>query len=403
MRYKFTAIDRGGATAKGEREAEDEKSLSRTLRAEGFLLTSASVSGNLFSWRNSLPLVSGRVGLAEKMIFARNLAVMVGAGLAMTKALEALEEQSANKKMKAIILRLKEAIIKGVPFSEALAKERAVFGDFFIHMVEAGEVSGKLENSLKLLARQMKRDRDLNAKVLGAMMYPAIVIMTLVSIGTLMLIYVVPALTQTFKELGIQLPPTTRFIIALSDFLVNHSLIAFSAAVFVIFAAYRLLKTKRGKTWFDFGILRAPVFGPLTQKLNAARVSRTLASLIAAGLSITKALEIASRVVTNTEFRESLAGAVAQIEKGRNISQILRDWPRLYPPLVTQMVAVGEETGSLARMLQRIALFYEEEVSNTTKNLSAIIEPLMMIAVGAIVGFFALSIIQPLYSSLAGL
>ncbi|MBI2054927.1 MAG: type II secretion system F family protein [Candidatus Sungbacteria bacterium] len=403
MRFHYTAIDRAGAVQKGEREAVDEKELSRTLRQEGLLLTLARPAGKDAGISYLLTFSIGGVSLVDRMVFARNLGVMVGAGISVTRALEALEEQSKNKKFKLVIGDVKKRIREGISLSAALNAHRQVFGDFFVHMIEAGEVSGKFEGALRLLARQMKRDHDLRAKVRGAMMYPAIVFTALVGIGILMLVYVVPTLTQTFKELEIQLPPTTQFIISASDFVQNYAIYTLGGSIMLAYVAYRALRSSAGRAAFDQVILRVPVLGPLTQKLNAARMSRTLASLIAAGLSITKALDITSRVLGNSRFRDAMKNSAVEIEKGRPFSEILKNSPDLFPPLVIQMISVGEETGTLSRMLLRIALFYEEDINNTTKNLSSIIEPIMMIFIGAIVGFFAISMIQPLYSSLSGI
>ncbi|MBI2097181.1 MAG: type II secretion system F family protein [Candidatus Sungbacteria bacterium] len=404
MLYHYTAVDRAGATQKGDREVPDEKALAKALRDEGFLLVSARTRiSPLAHIARIASMPFGGVSLLERIVFARNLAVMIGAGLSMTRALEAQEEQTRSRQFKKIIRGVRESILGGVSFSQSLESHRKIFGDLFIHMVEAGEVSGKLEKSLKLLSRQMKRDYDLRRKVRGAMMYPSIVFMALIAIGVLMLIYVVPTLTQTFKELGIKLPLTTRVIIAASEFATNYIFFALGGLLIVIYLFYLWFRSDSGKRVWGIIFLRLPVFGPLTKKLNIARMTRTLASLISAGLSITRSLEITGRVVGNARFQESLGASVGEIEKGRPFSEILRTWPDLYPPLVFQLISVGEETGTLSRMLLRIALFYEEDVNNTTKNLSSIIEPLMMIVIGAIVGLFAISMIQPLYSSMAGI
>lgn len=401
MLFTFTAIDRAGTTQKGEREAEDEKALARALRLDGMLLSTAKKKGAGLSALPSFTL--SHVSLVERMMFARNLAVMVGAGLSMTRALEALYEQASNKKFKTIIQNVSKGITSGQSFSQALLPEKEIFGDFFLSMIEAGELSGKLEGTLKLLARQMKRDHTLRSKVKGAMMYPAVVICALLGIGVLMLIYVVPTLTQTFAELEIPLPATTKFIIFFSNSLQSFGVYMGAALLLLIAFAARLMKTPKGKFVFDNAILKVPIIGPLVANLNIARMARTLSSLIAAGLSITKALSVSAHVVGNVRFKASLEEATREIEKGRTLSQIFAQYPDLYSPVVIQMISVGEETGSLSRMLIRLALFYEEEVHSVTRNLSSIIEPILMVAIGILVGFFAISMIQPLYSSLAGL
>ncbi|MBI4134546.1 MAG: type II secretion system F family protein [Candidatus Sungbacteria bacterium] len=396
MLFRYTAIDRTGAAAAGEREAVDEKSLAKALRSEGFMLTAARPKSSVWQF---LPDIRG-ISLVEKMMFARNLAVMVGAGLSMVRALEASEEETSHLKFKRIIADLRQSITKGMSFSQALSRHREVFGDFFVHMTEAGELSGKLEYSLKLLARQMKRDHDLHSKVASAMVYPGVVFSALILIGVLMLTYVVPTLAHTFRELRVPLPWVTQLILALSESFLRYGFFVGALLIIVLYALYRLFRSRPGEAMFDRLILKVPVFGSLVQRFNAARFSRTMASLIAAGLPITKALEITARVVGNTQFQISLHGFITEIEKGKALSFAMRQQPNLYAPLVTQMIAVGEETGTLGRMLLRVALFYEEEVATATKNISSTIEPVMMIFIGAAVGLFAVSMIQPLYSSI---
>lgn len=407
MRYAFRAVDKNGATIAGEREAGSERELSDSLRHENLLLLEGRPSSLLTRHRLKIdlkfPNPFRRVTLVERMVFARNLAVMVGAGLAMTGALEALAEQSQNQRFREIIDTVREAVVSGKTFAEGLMPYQHIFGPLFIHMVQAGELSGKLEQVLKLLARQMKRDHDLRAKVRGAMLYPAIVVGALVVVGTVMMVYVVPVLTKTFTELEIQLPLSTRVIIGVSNFLVSYFFYALIGAVLSGFGAFRVAKSAVGKRLFDTLVLRVPIFGPLIRKLNSARFARTLSSLLSAGISITQALKVTALVLGNSQFKNSLASAAEAIERGRPLNETLHDRQDLFPPMVTQMVRVGEETGTIAPMLLRIALFYEEEVTETTKNLSSIIEPVLMIVIGGVVGFFAVSMIQPIYGGLGNL
>jgi len=406
MLYTYTAVDKNGQSSSGEREAENERDLAGKLKNEELFLLEArekkrSVRGS-FSVSAFISRFRG-VSLVERMMFSRNLAVMIGAGLSLTKALKASEKQTANQKFKALISGLRESVLKGKSFNEALALHEKTFGPLFIHMIESGEASGKLEYTLKLLARQMKRDHDLISKVRGAIIYPAVIIFALVIVGALMMIYVVPTLTATFRELNISLPPTTLFIIITSEILINYYLLILGLIPVAVYAVTLFLKTERGKRYQSTVAIRLPIFGALIRKFNAARFSRILSALLSSGLPIARSLEITSKVLGNVHFKNSILKASLEIQKGRNLSAILGERPELYPPLVTQMLEVGEETGTLSRMLLRLALFYESEVSSTTKNLSSIIEPLLMIIVGTMVGFFAISMIQPIYSGLGGL
>lgn len=408
MLYTYIAINRGGQTITGESEAENEYDLGTRLKKDELLLLSAARAGGgeKASWRrlfSGILRMFSRVSLVEKMTFARNLAVMIGAGLSMTKSLEALRDQTENKMFRRMIEQILEEITQGNNFAEGLRKFEDTFGILFINMVASGEASGKLEGVLKLLARQMKRDYDIRSKVRGAMIYPAIIVSFLIIVGALMMMYVVPTLTATFTELGIELPLLTRIIIGASNFLLGFWWLAILFVALAVFLSYRALKTAVGKNIFDRLVLKLPIFGPLIQKFNSARMSRTLASLIASGVEITKALNITASVLGNSLFRDAIGSAAEGIQKGKQMNAILKEYPKLFPPIVVQMVGVGEETGTISRMLLRLAIFYEGEVSDTTKNLSSVIEPVLMIVIGGVVGLFAVAVMQPIYSGMGGL
>ena len=406
MLYTYRAVDQGGKTVSGEREVGSERELADVLRHDGLLLLEAKSpqeAKDRFQFLKNFSLPFRRVSLVERMGFSRNLAVMIEAGLALTRALETLAEQTTNQKFREMLLAIRTGVTGGKSFAESLRPHQNVFGVLFINMVESGEISGNLVYALKILARQMKRDYDLRSKVRGAMIYPAIVISVLVLIGILMMVYVVPTLTQTFSELNVELPITTRIIIASSNFLLAYYWYLAGVGIIGVGVAIQLLRSERGRRIFDGLILGVPIFGPLVQKFNSARFARTLSSLIASGISITRALEVTASVLGNYHFRKSFEEAALEIQHGKPLSDILRRYPKLFQPMVTQMVEVGEETGTIVRMLLRLALFYEEEVTNTTKNLSSIIEPLLMVVIGAMVGFFAISMIQPIYGSLGNL
>jgi type IV pilus assembly protein PilC len=278
-----------------------------------------------------------------------------------------------------------------------------VFGPLFINMIESGEISGNLEKVLKILARQMARDHELRSRVRGALIYPVIVFGALIAVGVLMMIWVVPTLTQTFTELGIVLPVTTRIIIASSNLLLHYGWYVAGLAILLLAVLLRLLRSPVVRRVTDTLILKVPIFGPLVQRFNSARFARTLASLISSGIPITRSLEVTASVLGNVNFRAAVEAAREAIGRGHQLAGVLQERPELFPPLVIQMIQVGEETGTLSRMLLRLALFYEEEVAAITKNLSSIVEPVLMIIIGSIVGFFAISMIQPIYGGLGNL
>ena len=403
-KFSYRAVKAGGEEISGSKDAKDRYELAEELRKQGYTLTSykEEKAGGGVSFISKLQVIT-TVSISEKMIFARNMGVMVGAGVSMVKALEILSRQTKNKKFSNTLLSLATEIRKGRPLSEAMAGYPKIFSSLFCSMVRAGEASGKLEESLKLVSQQLERDHDLKRKVKGAMMYPAIIVMAMILIGILMMIYVVPTLTSTFNELGVELPTSTKFIIATSNFFASQSLLAVGLVLATVGAFAYFVRSAPGKKLVSTVSLYIPVISGLVKKMNSARTVRTFGSLIGSGVEVLEALEITEEVIQNNHFKEVIKGARTNIQKGRPISETFIANEKLYPILVGEMMAVGEETGKLSEMLERLAEFYEGEVSAQTKDLSTIIEPILMVLIGAVVGFFAISMITPLYSSLGNL
>jgi len=328
---------------------------------------------------------------------------MIGAGLSLAKVLEVMARQTQNARFQKIIVSMVETIKRGKSLADAVGEYPKVFPKFYQEMVRAGEKSGKLHDSLKLIALQLQKDYALRRKVRSAMMYPLIIIVAMVGIGILMMIYVVPTLVSTFEELGVDLPRSTQFIIIISKSLVQSGIVFLGGAVVLGAAFYRALRTERGKRALDWLFVFTPVVGGITVKFNAARTCRTLSSLISSGVNILEALEITKMVLQNHLYQNVLEGARENVQRGETLANSFLAKERLYPPLVGEMIAVGEETGEVSSMLLRLAVFYENEVSAETKDLSTIIEPVLMIIIGAAVGFFAVSMISPMYSLVSGL
>jgi len=264
--------------------------------------------------------------------------------------------------------------------------------------VRAGEESGNLAESLQTLAIQMDRTNTLKKKIKGAMIYPSIVVIVMFVIGILMMIYVMPQITGVFAEMGTDLPPTTQFLISMSNFLVNYTLLALGGMLAGIATIVYALKTKYGKIAASWIIPKLPVIGPLAKETNAARTARTLSSLLNSGVDVIQAIEITQEVLQNVFYKKILVEAALRVEKGTALSEVFIERNDLYPILVGEMILVGEETGQIAGMLGELAIFYETEVERKTKDLSTIIEPLLMVVIGGGVGFFALALIAPIYS-----
>ncbi|MEK7068051.1 MAG: type II secretion system F family protein [Patescibacteria group bacterium] len=399
--YKYTAKSLTGEAKNGTLDAASEGELARLLREQGFLLTfvQANVATRLNrQWLKEALTIFSSVSLFEKIIFVRHLAVMVGAGLAISRALETLSLQTTNQNFSKILQAVNNDVRQGQPLADSFNKHPKVFSELFVNMVKVGETSGSLENVLKLLAEQLEKEHELKSKIRGAMMYPAIIVLAMIGIGILMMIMVVPQLTAVFKDMGSGLPLSTQLIISFSDFLSQYWLLFLVALAATIFLIRFLLKTPLGRRVFDRVWLRLPIFGNISRKTNSARLARTLGSLVESGVPIVSGLQIVSGTLTNIFFQQSLAEAAVQVQRGSQLSKIIQGFNNLYPPIVSQMISVGEETGTLGEILIKLAGFYEEEVSNITKNLSTIIEPVLMVFIGIVVGFFAIAMLQPMYS-----
>lgn len=405
-RFKYKAKKISGQEIEGEREAKDKFELARELRQNGYILVSSEDTEKVKKQNTFLTIVLSllsRVSTAEKMLFARNLGVMIAAGLPISRALSALGRQTKNKKFKSVIADLGAGIQKGEPLSRTMEKHPEVFSALFISMVKAGERSGGMPESLNLISQQLERDLTLTRRVRGAMMYPAIIVVAMLLIGAAMMIYVVPTLLGVFEELGVDLPLSTKIVIFVSNSFLNHGFLVLLILLIAIISFIVALRTKTGRGVLDFVFLRLPLISPLVKKINSSRTTRTLSSLISAGVEIVEAFEVAENVLQNHYYKGVLTKAKVKIQKGSPIAEVFIAAENLYPPLVGEMVAVGEETGKLPDMLMRLAVFYEEEVGESTKNLTTIIEPIMMIFIGAIVGFFAVSMMQPMYSMMGGI
>lgn len=333
----------------------------------------------------------------EVIRMSKNLAAMLSAGLSVSRALSVIERQSGNSRMKTISADLAESIKRGSSFHEALAAHPNVFPPLLIAMVRSGEESGALVDSLSAVALQMERSEELVRKIRGAMIYPAIVITAVIIVGILMLIFVVPTLTSTFTSLGVEIPLTTRIIVALSTFMAENVMLVFGILVALFVSGLLFVRSAFGGSLILRTALHLPVIGELVRETYTARASRTLSSLLAAGVPVLDALSITKEVVRARVFANVIGEAEEHVKKGEPLSASFSAHTALYPILMGDMLTVGEETGKVAEMLRQIAEFYEGNVAEKTKDLSTIIEPVLMIFIGIVVGIFAISMIAPIY------
>ena len=394
MQFSYKAKTKEGATIEGVIAASSRSVAISELRANHIVPYTLDQKIG-FSLQNILP---GHVTLAEKILFTKNLSGMLGAGLSLSRALQVLIKQTHSPTFKSVITSILEGIDKGGTLSEALEKHPKVFSKLFVAMVRAGEESGGLPITLKEVGDNLEKTYAINRKVKSALMYPAIILSAIGLIAILMFIYVVPTLVKTFKELGAKLPMSTQFIIGMSDFISNHTALLFVFIFVFIFAIKVLATLPRTKTIFDWLAIRTPIIKDMLSELYTARAARTLSLLLSSGVSINRAIDITSDVLQNSYYKASLAEVSIAIEKGEPIAKVFIAKENLYPPMMGEMIAVGEETGKLQSMLFDVALFYEGEVQARTNNLSTIVEPVLMIFIGAAVGFFAVSMLSPMYS-----
>ncbi|MBI2475796.1 MAG: type II secretion system F family protein [Candidatus Taylorbacteria bacterium] len=401
MRFKFKAQKANGEVYEAEREAPDKFTLYRDLRKEGDVVLATAEAAPKISWSvmNYLKFF-GRITTRDKIVLARNLGSMLEAGLPLSRALTVLERQSKKKKLKELFSDLNDSIKKGQSLSDGLAGFPGVFSSLFVSMVKAGEESGGLSGSLKAVGFQMNILYELERKVRGAMVYPAIILSVMLVIGGLLLIYVVPTLTATFKELHSELPISTKVVIAVSDFLHGHIFSSIGLLALSIVLLYAFAKNRFGRRFFDFALLHTPLISTIVRESNTARTARTLSSLLSAGVPVTSALTITGEVLQNSYYKEILRLAEAAIEKGSVMSAVFMEHDDLYPVFLSEMLAVGEETGKISEMLASVGAFYEDEVAQKTKDMSTVIEPFLMVFIGAVVGFFAVAMITPMYSVL---
>lgn len=411
--FSYSAKNLEGKTESGFREAGDKLAVARELRSRGFVpLTIEEKKGEGEKSRsggNFLkallkfdlgPLMDkiGGISLTDRIMFSRHLAVMIEAGVPTTRALTTLSKQTKNTVFKSAILRVEEDIRKGERISDALAKHPRIFDSLYVSMIRSGDATGEIVEILNLLADHLKKEHDLKSRVKGALMYPAVIVTAMGGIGALMMTMVVPKLAQIFKDLDAELPILTKIVISTSDFISSNWIFILASLPVFFFIFKKFVATSIGKRFFSKILLKVPLFSGLTKKINSARFARTLSSLVEGSVPILEALSITKDTLANFYYRESLGKMYTSVKDGKPLFEAIERFENIYPALIVQMVRVGEETGALGEVLKHIAEFYEEEVDNATKNMSTIIEPILMLIIGAVVGLFAISMIQPMYS-----
>ena len=399
-KYTYIARDENGNIKRGILDAPNEKNLAKILRNRKLLLTHAEFEEKKKALASKdLSGLFGKITIRDKILFTRNLQVMIKAGLPISKALDILIKQTQKKRFKKIISDVTENVKKGKTLADSLARYPKVFPPIFVNMIRVGETGGELEKVLGQLSDQMKKDFELMSNIRSAMIYPVIILSLMLSVIIMMIIFVLPQLADVFRDMQAELPLTTRMIIGLSDFTTQYGIfVAIAIVILGIIFYFTIMQTKSGKTKLHQLLLKIPILGSNIKKINLARFARTTSTLLISGIPIIKTLEITSKVLGNIPYQQAIKDASQKVKKGLRLVEILEENKKLFPPLITQMIAVGEETGSLDRILKDVAEFYEADVTRTTKDLASVIEPVLMIVLGIGVAIMAIAIVSPIYS-----
>jgi len=381
----------GGTQVAGELKAKSRADLERVLRSRKVLVSQVSTKPSQ---------ISIRIGTGIKKVhisrFTRQFATMIGAGLPMVQCLEILSQQMESAELRRVIGEVKESVQAGTTLSEALSRHKKVFDNLFVNMVDAGEIGGALDVILARLATYREKADALARKVKGAMIYPAVVMTVAIGVTFIMLTYIVPVFAKMFSGLGAELPGPTRFVLSLSAFLRGNILIGLVLLILLIVAYKVYSKTDQGRLNIDKVKLRIPLIGDLIRKSSIAKFSRTLSTLMSSGVPILDALNITARASGNRVVHDAIKKSVLSIAEGETITQPLKQCG-VFPPMVTQMISVGEKTGGLDDMLSKIADFYDEEVDAAVAALTSVIEPVIIVLMGVVIGGILIAMYLPMF------
>ena len=395
--FTFKALDISGVSTRGEVEAENKQHVASQLRARGLIvidIEEKKASGDVADIFARFK----RVKPAQLTVATRQLSTMISSGMSLLRALYVLEEQVDNDKLKDALTQVRKDVEAGISFAGALERHPGIFNELYVAMVAAGETGGILEETLRRVADQLEKDDSLRRQVKAAMMYPALIGGFALCVLIALVMFLVPVFEKIFKDFGGDLPAITKFTVGLSNMMTQRWYLLI-AMIFGVITAFKKWKaTDRGREQWDRFKLRVPwKIGDIVQKVCLARFSRTYSALIAAGVPMLQAIEITGKTSGNKVVEKAMDGVRESVKSGGTIAAPMRDEPTAFPVMVTQMIAVGEETGALESMLSKVADFYEDEVAASLKALTSILEPLMIMVVGAIVGFIVVSMYLPMF------
>jgi type IV pilus assembly protein PilC len=383
---------RGGAVHKGEVEADTREAAIAVLRQQHIVVTTIKPKPKDLT----LPGFGGGVSEKDLVLFTRQFSTMIDAGLPLVQCLEILGKQTENKGFAKIIFEIKKDVEGGSTFADALRKHPKIFDNLYVNLVQAGELGGVLDTTFARLAGYIEKARSLKSKVKSAMVYPSAIVFVAVSVIIFLMIFVIPIFAQMFQDFGGTLPWPTQFVIGASNFIKSYILFTIPVLIGGVFALKQYYKTEAGKRLIDRILLTLPIFGVLLQKAAIARFSRTLSTLLSSGVPIIDSLDITARTAGNKVLELAILASISSIKEGQTLATPLAKHP-VFPPMVVQMVEIGDVTGALDTMLSKIADFYEEEVDRAVEALTAMLEPMMMVFLGVILGFIIVAMYLPIF------
>lgn len=397
MKFSYLAKDNNGKVTRGVIDSKDEKKASESLGAKGLTPISIKPAGK----ENTTSSLSAKltfVPAAQKVNLVRQLATLVSAGIPITQSLNILEEQTENKKIINALTDMAADIEGGESLSDAAGKQTFLFKPLHISLIKAGEVSGTLDASLERLADEIEKEHELAAKIRGAMIYPGFIFTSMMAVVVFMISYVIPQLSNIFSQLGGDLPATTKFLMALSNVIRSYGIFIAIATVAAYFGIrYAIKKNLKVRLFWHGVIIRLPLLGKrLVRKVNMVRFSRTMGTLLASGITALESLESARDALQNEVYKKEVNDAIRRVKNGSTMGEAFKT-EKYFPKMVSQMLSVGEETGTVDKILEKVTRFYQGEVDNTIENLSSILQPLIMILIGLMIAFLMISIIVPIY------
>jgi type IV pilus assembly protein PilC len=394
--FAFKAFDPAGTATLGEIEGADKQSVAAQLRAKGLLVV--DIEEHVPANATDILARFSRVKATDLTIASRQLATMVASGMSLLRALYVIESQTENDKLKEAWSQVRKDVEAGISLSDALRRHPDIFNELYVAMVAAGETGGILEQTLERVAEQLEKDDSLRRQVRAAMIYPSLIGGIAMCVLIALVAFLVPVFEKVFKDFGGNLPAITKFTVALSHLLTGRWYVCVVAVAAIVYAFRKWKRTDRGRDQWDRFKLKIPMkIGDVVQKIALARYSRTFSALVGAGVPMLEAIEVTGRTSGNRVIEKAMDDIRESVKSGGTIAEPMSKVPEAFPAMVVQMVAVGEETGALETMLTKVADFYEDQVAATMKALTSIIEPVMILVVGAVVGFIVISMYLPMF------